>query len=252
MTLTAGVAHEIKNPLNSLSIHAQLLERAAADLSGSSFPAKSKTIERIARSCDVIREEVERLRKCVDDFIDAARPRRPNFALHNLSAIVETVLDMAALEFEERAIHVEKYFDPDVPPLPLDERQIFQALRHLVRNAVEAIDAARRTPENRRLTVRTDTANDVVTLEIADRGCGISKENLPKVFEPYFTTKFNGSGLGLMAVGRIIREHGGFITVNSTEGEGTTFTIDLPVLNPRVKLLENGSKKENGGNKAQE
>lgn len=239
-TLTAGVAHEIKNPLNSLSIHAQLLERALSDLAASASP-EARPAERVLRSCEVIREEVERLRKCVDDFIDAARPHRPNFALHHLNRIVRAVVEMANLEFEERGIRIETFLDPDLPPLPIDENQMQQALRNLLRNAVEAIEVARRSPDDRQIILRTIGADENVTLEITDNGCGIPQGDLPKIFEPYYTTKFNGSGLGLMAVGRIVREHGGLITVTSTEGEGTTFTIDLPILNPRVKLLEGRS-----------
>lgn len=236
-TLTAGVAHEIKNPLNSLSIHAQLLERSIEDLAHSASP-EARPADRILRSCEVIREEVERLRKCVDDFIDAARPRHPNFVLQNLNRIVRSVVEMANLEFEERNIRIEAILDPDIPPLPLDEKQMQQALRNLLRNAVEAIEVVRRSPDNRHITLRTTASDESVMLEVTDNGQGVPQSDLPKIFEPYYTTKFNGSGLGLMAVGRIVREHGGFITVTSTEGEGTTFTIDLPILNPRVKLLE--------------
>jgi len=244
VTLTAGVAHEIKNPLNSLSIHAQLLERAVGDLAQTA-PGGAQAVDRIVRSCAVIREEVDRLRRCVDDFIEAARPRRPDFALQNLNRIVEAVVAMAALEFEERHIHVETTLDDNVPPLPLDEKQMQQALRNLLRNAVEAIDAARRPLGERRICVRTAASDETVKMEIVDNGCGIPQPELPRIFEPYYTTKFSGSGLGLMAVGRIVRDHGGAVTVASVEGEGTTFTVELPIPSPRMKLLESKKPREN-------
>jgi signal transduction histidine kinase len=249
LTLTAGVAHEIKNPLNSLSIHAQLLERAVSDFSEHARAPSANAVDRIGRSCEVIREEVERLRKCVDDFIDAARPRRPDFSLQSINRVVEAVVQMASLELEERNIRIETVLDSEVPLLPIDEKQFQQALRNLLRNAMEAIDSARRPPENRRIVLRTALGGEAVTLEVTDNGCGIPQSELSKVFEPYYTTKFNGSGLGLMAVSRIVREHGGFIAVNSTDGEGTTFTIDLPVLNPRIKLLESKKKAGSGEEK---
>ena len=245
MTLTAGVAHEIKNPLNSLSIHAQLLDQAASDLSDSGH-GSAKTVGRILQCCGVIREEVERLRHCVDDFIVAAQPSSTVFAPRNLNHIVEAVVRMAGLEFEERGIHVALSLDGEVPPLSIDERQMQQALRNLLRNAIDAVEGARRPPEERHIAIRTVASDESVTLEFSDSGCGIPEADLPKIFEPYYTTKFNGSGLGLVAVGRIVREHGGLITVSSTVGEGTTFTIELPVLNPRIKLLGSGKKEDSG------
>ena len=238
-TLTAGVAHEIKNPLNSVSIHAQLLTRAVRDFVGEPGEARTaRAIERIEQSCAVIGEEVERLRKCVDDFIAAARPRRPLLLPANLNRIVESVVQMAQLEFEERQIQFEVFLDPDLPPLMLDEKQTQEALRNLIRNAVEAIDAARRPVGERRITLRAAAVEDSVTLAVSDTGCGIAEADMPKIFEPYFTTKFNGSGLGLMAVARIMREHDGLVSFTSAEGEGTTFTLEFPVLNRQVKLLE--------------
>ena len=237
-TLTAGVAHDIKNPLNSLSIHAQLLERSAQDFAGRLEAPPSKALERISHSCAAIAEEVERLRGCVDDFIEAARPHEPNLEMNDLNAIVRSTADMAHLEFEARQIQIETYLDPDLPTLPLDEGQFQHLLRNLLRNSLEAILSARRPPGQGQVVLRTRLGDDVVVLEVCDNGAGIAKADMPKVFEPYFTTKFNGSGLGLMAVGRIVREHGGQISVTSTEEEETTFTIELPVVTRRIRLLE--------------
>ncbi len=237
-TLTAGVAHDIKNPLNSLSIHAQLLERSVADLT---LPARGKsgrTIERITQSCSILREEVERLRKCVDDFIEAARPRKPILQLQDLNRLVLAILEMSRMELEHLQIQVETYLDPDLPALLIDEKQMIHALRNLMRNAIEAIAAARRKPGTGHISLHTSLLDDTAALEIRDNGCGIPKGDLPKVFEPYYTTKFNGSGLGLMAVGRIVREHGGEISLTSTEHEGTAITLELPAVSRRVKLLE--------------
>jgi two-component system, sporulation sensor kinase E len=238
-TLTAGVAHEIKNPLNSLSIHAQLLARVVRELGVTRHhhARPQASFERIQKSCDVIAEEVERLRKCVDDFIDAARPRRPLLAPANLNQLVSSVAEAARLEFEERQIHVEVLLESDLPPILLDEKQMRHALRNLLRNAIEAIENARRPAGERHIALRTAVVGDMVQLVISDSGDGIASEDLPKIFEPYFTTKFNGSGLGLMAVARIIREHDGEVSVSSQRGEGATFTLGFPVLTRQVKLL---------------
>ncbi|NQU41741.1 PAS domain-containing protein [bacterium] len=238
VTLTAGVAHEIKNPLNSLSIHAQLLARAVRDFLPEEEGSQSRAADRIQQSCEVIGEEVERLRKCVDDFIEAARPSRPTLAPENLNRIVESVVRMARLEFEERNIRIETHLEPDLPPLMVDEKQIQHALRNLLRNAVDAIETARRPAGERRIALRTGVADEAVALEVSDTGCGIPRPDISKIFEPYFTTKFNGSGLGLMAVARIAREHDALVSVESAAGEGTTFILEFPIISRQVKLLE--------------
>lgn len=240
-TLTAGVAHEIKNPLNSLSIHAQLLERDVRELApqGSEAGEKSPAF-RIVRSCAVIAEEVDRLRKCVDDFIEAARPSRPRFQPMDLNRIVRSVVEMAALEFDDRGIQIETVLDPDLPVVRVDEKLVQNALRNLIRNAVDAIEAARRPAAERRISLRTLPGDETAILEISDNGCGIPHENLTKIFEPYYTTKFNGSGLGLMAVARIVRDHEGRLAVESHESDGATFTLEFPAVTRRVKLLEGG------------
>jgi len=242
--LTVGVAHEIKNPLNSLSIHAQLLDRIARDLVprdggvARTKPPSRKSMKRIVQSCAAIQEEVDRLRQCVDDFIEAARPHKPVLVLNDLNRFVESVVRMADLELEALGIQIEMLLEPDLPAILADERLIQSALRNLLRNAVEAIEAARRPADQRRVTLRTWAVDESVMLEIADTGCGIAREDMPKIFEPYFTTKFDGSGLGLMAVVRIVRDHNGEISVKSEEGAGTTFTVELPVATRRQKLLE--------------
>lgn len=237
-TLTSGVAHEIKNPLNALSIHVQLLERAMKEQE-EGVALSDHARERVEKSCQVIREEVDRLRTCVDDFIDAARPREPRLRTENLNRLVTRILDIAALELEERDIRVETFLDADIPLALIDETQMLSALRNMLRNAMEAIDAAQREPGEGRITLRTHVLDERIVLSMSDNGCGIAEADMSKIFEPYFTTKFNGSGLGLMAINRIVREHGGEIKVSSTEDVGTNFIIELPVAKRSIKLLDN-------------
>lgn len=237
-TLTSGVAHEIKNPLNSLNIHGQLLERALnqfQDECGERLQGKGA--ERMQQSCQAIREEIERLKQCVDDFINAARPTRPVLSIHNVNQVLERVAAMARPELEARGIRLEFQPDSDLSPAMLDENQFLSALRNLIRNAVEAIEAAGRETGEGRITLRSRMVDERIEIQLSDNGCGIRPEDQPRIFEPYFTTKFNGSGLGLMAINRIVREHGGEIRVDSTEDVGTTFTIELPVPSRQVKLL---------------
>lgn len=237
VTLTAGVAHEIKNPLNSLSIHAQLLDGAIQKIVARQKGGE-QTAERILQSCDIIGEEVERLRQCVDDFIEAARPRKPSFCPMDLNRIVEDLARSARLEFESKGIELKTRLDPDLPVLQLDEKQIRSALRNLLRNALDAVEGREGDVDPGLVMVRTRSVGDTVSLEVSDNGLGISDADMPKLFEPYFTTKFNGSGLGLMAVARIVREHNGVISINSDAGRGATFTLEFPAASRRVKLLE--------------
>lgn len=237
--LTGGVAHDIKNPLNSISIHAQLLKRSVSEFADRLDSRRTRAAERVTQSCAAIGEEVERLRKCVDDFIDAARPHKPALAMTDVNGVVEAVARMARMEFEPLGIRVETGLDPELPALMVDEKQLQLILRNLLRNAAEAIQLARRPAGDRRIALRTALLDDMAQIEVADNGCGIPAADLQKIFEPYFTTKFSGSGLGLMAVARIVREHGGRVTVNSRVGEGTVFMIELPVVSRRVKLLGN-------------
>jgi PAS domain S-box-containing protein len=224
--LTAGVAHEIKNPLNSLRIHGQLLSQA---LSEAQWPSETQA-ERAARSAEIILEETQRLSHVVDQFMQAVRPSRPNLMRHSLNVVLRRVLDVAALE--ERDVEVTLDLDPQLPDVLMDDHQMGQALHNLILNAAESLGE-----NDRRLTIETRAERDTVAVAIADTGCGIPRADLERIFQPYFTTKFNGTGLGLMVVHRIIGDHGGRLLIESVEGEGTKVTVALPAVERPARLL---------------
>jgi two-component system, sporulation sensor kinase E len=226
--LAAGVAHEIGNPLNSLHIHLQLMERKVRKLDG-------KVKEELQEAIAISRAEITRLDSIVTQFLQAIRPSKPVLHPENVNAIVEEAVRFFAPEIEDRDIVVEQELRSDLPPLELDRDQMKQVFYNVIKNSFEAM--------KRRgiLRIHTDMDATHVIISFTDTGGGMSAESLSRVFEPYFTTKDSGSGLGLLIVRRIVREHGGELAIESNEGKGLTLAIRLPFLDKRVRMLEAGN-----------
>jgi signal transduction histidine kinase len=229
--LAAGVAHEIGNPLNSLHIHLQLMERSVQKLHDD-----EKT--ELEQSIDVARSEVNRLDSIVTQFLKAIRPSRPQLRPENVNTIVEEAVRFFAPELQDREIVVEQELRSDLPLLQLDRDQMKQAFYNVIKNSFEAMH------RHGTLRIRTDLADTHVIVRFVDTGGGMSAENLSHVFEPYFTTKASGSGLGLLIVRRIVREHGGELSIESSQGEGLTLTIRLPYIDKRIRMLEAGEARD--------
>jgi nitrogen fixation/metabolism regulation signal transduction histidine kinase len=227
--LAAGVAHEIGNPLNSLNIHLQLMERGARKLEG-------QERDELEQSIKVARDEIGRLDSIVTQFLRAIRPSKPQLQPANVNAIVEETLHFFAPEIEARDIVVESELRSDLPLVQIDRDQMKQAFYNIIKNSFEAM--------KRRgiLRIRTDMDDSHVRVGFTDNGGGMSAEALSRVFEPYYTTKSRGSGLGLLIVRRIVREHGGELAIESAEGKGLTLTIRLPFKDQRVRMLEAGKR----------
>ncbi len=152
----------------------------------------------------------------------------------NINAVVEDAVRFFASEIKDRDVVVEQELRSDLPLLQLDRDQMKQAFYNVIKNSLEAVE--------RRgiLRIRTDMDESHVLVSFTDTGGGISAENLSRIFEPYFTTKTTGTGLGLLIVRRIVREHGGELSIESSEGKGLTLTIRLPYIDKRVRMLEAG------------
>ncbi|MBV9618377.1 MAG: PAS domain-containing protein [Verrucomicrobia bacterium] len=228
--LAAGVAHEIGNPLNSLNIHLQLIERETRQLDG----AKRAELQ---ESVEVARGEVKRLDSIISQFLRAIRPTRPQLRPENVNSIAEEAVRFFAPEIKDRDIVVEQELRSDLPLLQLDRDQMKQAFYNVIKNSFEAMKS------RGILRIRTDMDDSHVIVRFTDSGGGISAENLSRVFEPYFTTKSSGTGLGLLIVRRIVREHGGELSIESSQGKGLTLTIRLPQFDKRVRMLEAGDSK---------
>jgi signal transduction histidine kinase len=231
--LAAGVAHEIGNPLNSLHIHLQLMERTVQKLHDG---AKGE----LQQSIDVARSEVDRLDSIVTQFLRAIRPSRPQLRPENLNTIVEETVRFFTPEIQDRDIVVEQELRSDLPLLQLDRDQMKQAFYNVIKNSVEAMQ------RHGILRIRTDLDDTHVVIRFIDTGGGMSAENLSRVFEPYFTTKPSGTGLGLLIVRRIVREHGGELSIESGQGRGLTLAIRLPYIDKRIRMLEAGETKPDG------
>jgi PAS domain S-box-containing protein len=220
-TLAAGVAHEIKNPLGSLSIHIQLIQKAVA---GNQLSALDKYIA-------VVNEEIDRLNRIVVDFLFAVRPMDLEPRDGNINALIVELVEFVRYELDEAHINCVMELSENMPPIEFDERFMKQALLNLIKNAIAAMG------DGGTLTIITGFNDTEIQISVKDTGTGISEENLPKIFEPYFTTKPTGTGLGLTLVFKIIREHRGDLNVKSREGEGTDFIITLPIPQRETRLL---------------
>ena len=224
-TMAAGVAHEIKNPLAAMQIHTQLMRKAFQKYG-------SLDEEKAEKYLNVIEEETAHLNKIAVDFLFAVKPMEVELRLGSLNENVEEVVSFLLPEAEERGIEVETKLDSFLPRIQFDARLVKQALLNLVQNAFAAM------AENGKLTIISKSDGDYQALIIRDNGSGIPEEKLSKIFEPYYTTKASGTGLGLTLVYKIMKEHNGDIHVKSEVGKGTEFILLFPVPVSERKALE--------------
>jgi len=227
-TLAAGVAHEIKNPLGSISIHLQLMQKALAKNAAQNSEKKDPLIDKYF---NILNEEVDRLNHIVVDFLFASRPMTLELRERNLNVLIAELAEFINIELEQSGIRLFLELDENLPPALIDERYMKQVLLNLIKNAQAAM------PRGGLLTIATQVSDNEIRISVCDTGLGMSAENLGKIFEPYYTTKDNGTGLGLTLVFKIIKEHHGEITVESREGEGTNFEIILPVYRKEKRLI---------------
>lgn len=223
MTLAAGVAHEIGNPLNALSIHLQLLRKRLGSV--------GKEAARSLETVDLLEAEVRRLDGIVRNFLGAVRPSRPNLAETGLLEVVASSLALLKDQMEQLGVRATVDVAGEIPPVMADRDQVQQALFNVLKNALEAMD------RGGELTLRARSEDEWVVLEVADTGVGIPADKLTRVFDAYYTTKRDGSGLGLLIVLRILRAHGGRVDIASQPGKGTTVTLRFPQRHRRVRLL---------------
>ncbi len=227
--LAAGVAHEIGNPLNALNIHLQLLARELREVE------QEPLRESLSELVSIARNEVERLDATITQFLRAIRPTKPLLAVEHPTEVLHETLKLLKSEFENRRIAVNVDVPANVPTVHLDRSQIKQVFFNLIKNALEAM------PDGGRLNIGFSVDDTYVNIAFCDSGAGISELNMRRIFEPYHTTKKEGSGLGLMIVKRIIDDHGGEIEISSKLNEGSCFKIRLPRSERRVRMLKKGA-----------
>ena len=231
--MSAKVSHEVRNPLSSISLNAELLEDELRALPG----------ERRAEAANLvaaIRSQVEVLSAVTEEYLRFARLPKPKLEVGAVAPVIKELAEFVREELRARKVDLVVAVADGLPAMRLDAGQIRQGLLNLVRNAAEAM------PEGGTLTLRVNEISNVepqtsnfeirnpqsaIVIEVTDTGEGIPPENLERIFEPFFTNKEGGTGLGLAIARQIAADHGGSLTCESTQGVGTTFRLTLPILN---------------------
>jgi len=223
--LAATVAHEIKNPLGSISIYVQLLRKTLSQAEGG---AAGDTVQYL----DIVDEEIERLNRIVVDFLFAVRPLKFEFASLDLNLMIQSLASFMSEELSHASVALILDLAPSLPNIYGDDRFLRQMLINLIKNSLAAM------PSGGTVAIKTAQAEDMVTLQVSDTGVGIPPGVIDRIFEPYFTTKADGTGLGLAMAYKVVKEHGGDIRVQSEAGKGACFTIALPAMRKALKLIE--------------
>lgn len=212
--LAAGLAHEIRNPLAGIA--------GVIEIIGRELPEPSPSREVLQD----VQQEVLHIKKILSDLLDYARPKPPALRPADLNATVEHAVAIAKQQILSRPIAIELERAEGLAPVEHDSRQIQQVLLNLMLNAIQAI------PKTGWVRVRVEAQQAFTVVRVADSGRGIAPEHLPNIFRPFFTTKGQGTGLGLSLARRIVEDHGGRIEVMSALGEGSTFSVWLPFRKP--------------------
>ena len=224
--IAAQITHEIRNPLSAIGLNAEELGerlRAQAGEAATDGGAKGEGASAAIAACDAIAREVDRLATITEEYLRYARLPRPQPIRGELTEALRELLDFVGPELAAAGVVLQSSLKPDLPALPFDPGQIRQLLLNLIRNAREAM------PGGGTLAISTRRGPDSLFVEIKDSGPGIPPERMQRIFDPFFTTKERGTGLGLALSQEIAQEHGGELTCASTPGQGTAFTLRLPL-----------------------
>ena len=235
--LTAGLAHEIRNPLVAIRTFTQLL------------PERYDDAEFREGFQGLALKEVDRICGLITDLLSFARPSRPNVAEENLNDVVESIARILETEAKEKGVEITREFSANLPKAWIDREQMKQVFMNLILNAIQAMKEGGSIYISTRPYFKNEGGEpeQFVQVEIRDTGVGIPEENLDHIFDPFFTSKDEGSGLGLSISHQIVQEHGGYVTVESKIGAGTSFFINLPVGKP-VRQANNGRAHTNEAN----
>ncbi len=226
--LTAGVGHEVKNPINAMVVHLELLRGKLVSREGEAFSGAQRHVE-------ILSGEMQRLDRVVQTLADFSRPMELKLREQDLRQVVGSVVELTAAEMRENGVHVTAQGPPDPVMVRVDAELVRQALLNLLLNGMQAM------PEGGQLWVRIHRDHQFAVVEIVDEGEGIPAELLPRIFELYFTTKPKGSGIGLAMTYRILQMHGGAMDVRSNADpaaadRGTTFTLRLPLASSAAEV----------------
>jgi two-component system NtrC family sensor kinase len=235
--LTAGLAHEIRNPLVAIRTFTQLL------------PERYEDAEFREGFQGLALKEVDRICGLINDLLSFARPSKPNVVPENVNDVVDNIARILETQAKEKNVIISRDFGDNLPKVWIDREQMKQVFMNLILNAIQAMKEGGSINIATRSVSRNGTqpSGDFVQIEVRDTGVGIPEENLQHIFDPFFTSKDEGSGLGLAVSHQIVQEHGGFVTVESHVGKGTAFFVHVPVSKP-VRPVANGRAHANEAN----
>lgn len=231
-TLAAGMAHEIRNPLSAIKTFVQLLPRKIGN---------ERFLEKFNRT---VPRETERINQLIEELLELSRVPKYTFLRTDMALLIKDALDIHVADFERYRIEQSLQFSEDLPQIEVDANQMIKAFHNLIQNAIQSmpsggqlqITASCSTNDSK--IIKADAQKETVVMTFEDQGQGIPPKKLNNIFDPFFTTKDTGTGLGLAITHKVITEHGGQIKVKSREGEGTIFTVRLPI---RWQQLNDGN-----------
>ncbi|MEI0749387.1 two-component system sensor histidine kinase NtrB [Brachyspira pulli] len=232
-TLAAGVAHEIKNPLGSISIYVQLIEKIIKK----NMDNDCQCYKDFREYSDIIKEEISRLEETINSFLFSVRKLELNIEDVNINELILSTVSFLKYEIEKNNVNIDIKFDKDNLILKLDEKYIKQSLINIIQNAIDAM-SENKDDNKKYIYITLKTIDNYAVISIKDTGIGMKEDTINKIFEPYFTTKRHGTGLGLTNVVRIIEAHNGNITIESEYGKGSEFIIKLPLQQENQKFLK--------------
>ena len=209
--MMAAVSHEIRNPLGIIRSSAELLKKKSAG------DNRSDTIT------DIIVEESSRLNNIITDFLNFAKPQTPDLTPCRIDEIIQKNITFLSAQIAENRYAIETDFDGDAPAIPVDANMLYQAFLNILINAMQAM------PDGGKISIRLRAAGPAVSVTFADNGEGVPAELLDKIWDPFYTTKEKGTGLGLGIVKNIIKAHGGRTSIDNRPGGGATVTVTIPI-----------------------
>ena len=231
--LVGGLAHEIKNPLSTIRLNMQLL---VEDLDGTELRARTRALKKI----DTVKKECGRLEELLHEFLDYAGADRLNLEPRDVNRQIRDLMDFYRPQAKVSNVEILEYYANDLPTVKLDAKSFRRAILNLVLNAQQAM------PDGGKLVIRTRKSGNEVVIDLIDTGVGMDDRTASRVFDPFFSTRTDGNGLGLPTVRKIVETHGGRMILQSELGHGTQFTLLFPSI-PRL-VGEDGGPQTTGEN----
>ncbi len=218
-SLVSGLAHELKNPISTINVTLQLMREDLTD-------DRERPASRFLGKIDLLLDETKRLEQMLFEFMRIAAPSEVDLNQEDINDLIEQLLGFVASELRNSSIVVVTQLDRSLSQVQVDKSLIKQVLLNLIKNGIQSI------ADGGTLTVQTQKQDDWVVIEIIDTGCGMTADEIEQAFLPYYSTKPEGTGLGLPMVHRLVRLHGGSVSCQSAKGMGTQFRVSIPIEGP--------------------